>query len=85
MCEATLAPWHSHRRRSLDASFQGKVLKPPPGIPDDFGQDNCIRFEDPLTRSDVSVWWRPLFSDSEHKEQKGLLIDGVFRRPSFKW
>ena len=47
--------------------------------------DQVIRFEDPLTGSDVSVWWRPLFGDGQHKDSKGLVIDGIFSRRTFKW
>lgn len=69
----------------LKEVFSGKVLQSPTGVPQEFASDNCIRFEDPLTHSDVSVWWKPLYSDQEHKEQKGLLIDGIFHRRSYKW
>ena len=73
------------QRVGLKEVFSGKVLQSPSGIPRELQKDNCIRFEDPLTHSDVSVWFRPLYSDSEHKEQKGLLIDGIFHRRSYKW
>lgn len=54
-------------------------------MPAEFKHDQVIRFEDPLTGSDVSVWWRPLFGDGEHKDSKGLVIDGIFSRRIFKW
>ena len=46
----------------------------------DLSNDNVVRFEDPHSGSDVSVWWKPVF-DHDHKEPKGLVIDGIFSRP----
>mmetsp|Transcript_69438 Transcript_69438/g.101765 ORF Transcript_69438/g.101765 Transcript_69438/m.101765 type:complete len:215 (+) Transcript_69438:142-786(+) len=69
----------------LIEAFEGKCLVLPAGVPEELKHDNVIRFDDALTGCEVSVWWRPLFSDAEHHEQKGLVIDGIFSRRSFKW
>jgi len=69
----------------LTEAFEGKCLVLPPGVPDELKHDNVIRFDDALTGCELSVWWRPLFADAEHKEQKGLVIDGIFSRRTFKW
>ena len=36
------------------------------------------------TGSDVSVWFKPVFADPDHKVQKGLLIDGIFSRRNIR-
>ena len=130
--------------------YAGKCLMPPSGVPEDFKEDDVIRFEDPQVRlmhvclsgpprargpapavrlgiqflhnsrgapepgarvqhpsrggpqanwpecayshtracsqtgSDVSVWFKPLFGDSAHKDPKGLVIDGIFSRHNIR-
>jgi len=46
-------------------AFEGKCLVLPAGVPEELKHDNVIRFDDALTGCEVSVWWRPLFSDAE--------------------
>jgi hypothetical protein len=69
----------------LKEVYVGKCLVPPPGVPAELKADSVIRFEDPHSGSDISVWWRPLYDNSEQKEAKGIAIDGVFSRRHYNW
>ena len=69
----------------LKEVFAGKCLVTPQGVPADLREDSVIRFQDPHTRSDVSVWFKYLYSDHDRKETRGMLIDGIFARRHYEF